>query len=53
MIEYLNLAGLAVVIAFLWHLQRDFHKGIPELKGRMARLDSLMEGFVQRALRET
>lgn len=48
---WLNFAGFIAVLAFLWSLQRGLHRDMADLRGRMARLEGLLEGFVGR--RET
>ena len=41
---WLQLAGIAAILAFLWTLHRD----IADLRERMARLEGLFEGFTRR-----
>ena len=46
-VDYLTLAGLVAVIAFLWNLHRDIRGLDQRLSGmteRVARLEGLLEG---------
>ncbi len=47
--DWITLAGIAGILAFLWKLSSD----IAELRERMARLEGLFEGFTRKATRDT
>ncbi|MCY3995677.1 MAG: hypothetical protein OXF07_06030 [Rhodobacter sp.] len=42
--DWITLAGIVGILAFLWKLSSD----IDELRERMARLEGLFEGFTSR-----
>ncbi|MCY4208033.1 MAG: hypothetical protein OXD29_08805 [Roseovarius sp.] len=44
--DWITLAGVFGIIAFLWKLSRE----IGDLRERMARLEGLFEGFAGRAM---
>ena len=47
--DWITLAGIAGILAFLWKLSGDVRKEIGELQERMARLEGLFEGFTNSA----
>ncbi len=45
---WITVGGFVAVLAFLWNMQRDFHREIADLRERMARLEGLLDGFTKR-----
>lgn len=45
--DYLIIALNIAVLGFVWHLNRDMHREIADLRERMARLEGLFEGFTR------
>ncbi len=43
--DWITLAGVIGILAFLWRLSSDMRKEIGDLRERMARLEGLFEGF--------
>ena len=41
--DWITLAGIVAILAFLWNLHRD----VADLRERMARLEGLFEGFTR------
>ena len=46
--DYLIIALNIAVLGFVWHMNRDMHREIGDLRERMARLEGLFEGFTRR-----
>ena len=45
--DYLIIALNIAVLGFVWHLSRDMHREIADLRERMSRLEGLFEGFTR------
>ncbi len=46
--DWITLAGVIGILAFLWRLSSDMRKEIGDLRERMARLEGLFEDFTSR-----
>ena len=46
--ELISILGVGITLAaFLWSVQKSVHSDIADLRERMARLESLLEGFTR------
>ena len=43
--DWVTLAGVVGIIAFLWKVSQDLSRDFSDLRERMAKLEGLFEGF--------
>jgi len=46
--DWITLAGVIGILAFLWDVNRTLRRDIGDLRERMARLEGMFEGFTSR-----